>query len=77
MGMMLDGIGERIRHLRQGAGLSQRELAHLTGMTQPSLCRVEAGQMELRISGLIALAEALEVCTAELIEMPDEHLSHR
>lgn len=36
-------LGEQVRGLREERGWSQRDLATLTGMTQPAVARFEAG----------------------------------
>ena len=36
-------LGEQVRGMREEWGWSQRELARLTGMTQPAIARFEAG----------------------------------
>jgi len=37
------GLGERIRRARERVGLNQRQLATLTGISQPTISRVESG----------------------------------
>ncbi len=36
-------LGQQVRGMREERGWSQRELAQLTGMTQPAIARFEAG----------------------------------
>jgi ribosome-binding protein aMBF1 (putative translation factor) len=52
-------FGDLARHLRQGAGLSQRELAIRLGTTQSAVARLEAGLLEPRLATLERLALAL------------------
>lgn len=37
-------IGQRIRQLREEAGLSQSDLAEMTGLKRPNITRIEAGK---------------------------------
>ena len=36
-------LGERVRRARERVGLNQRQLAELTGISQPTISRVESG----------------------------------
>lgn len=52
-------IGQAVRELRLGLGLSQTELAARAGMTQPALSRLEAGGAVPTIPVLERVAAAL------------------
>lgn len=52
-------LGERVRALREEAGLSQRELANRMGTTQSAIARLEAGGAEPTLPTLRRLASAL------------------
>jgi DNA-binding XRE family transcriptional regulator len=52
-------FGDLVRHLRQEAGLSQRELAGRLGTTQSAVARLEAGLVEPRLATMERLALAL------------------
>lgn len=52
-------IGARIRALRLARGLSQGELAKLTGLSEPTLSRIENGQSLISAHKLYTLAEVL------------------
>ncbi len=54
-------IAERLRETRQAKGLSQRDLSALTGVPQAQISRIEAGVVDLRLSSLVALANALDL----------------
>jgi predicted transcriptional regulator len=41
--------------------LSQRQLAKLTGMQQPAICRIESGDENITIDTLFKVAEALQL----------------
>lgn len=60
-------IYERIRMLRELAGLSQTELAKRCGYSEKSMIsRIEAGRIDLPLSKLEAIAKALGVNPAYL-----------
>ena len=60
-------IGARIRKTRQASGMSQATLAEQAGLSQPSICRVEAGKQQLRLVELVRIATALGTTAAALM----------
>jgi transcriptional regulator with XRE-family HTH domain len=54
-------IAERLQAARKARGLSQRELSDLAGVPQAQISRIEAGTVDLRLSSLVALANALDL----------------
>jgi transcriptional regulator with XRE-family HTH domain len=60
-------LGHRIADLRQQAGLSQEELAHLAGMERRSIQRYESGRRDPRYSDLLLIAHALRVHVTDLL----------
>lgn len=48
-----------LKDLRRSLGLTQTELAELTGKKQPSIARVESGHGNAKISTLVDIAKAL------------------
>lgn len=63
---MPETFATRLRALRERAGLSQSELARLSGVGQNSISRYEAGQFEPQVQQLLALARALKCKVEEL-----------
>src|SRR6266851_4439831 len=59
-------VGVRIERARAAAGLSQRALADMTGISQPTLSRVISGQRAAKIPELMAIAWATGITIAEL-----------
>jgi len=59
-------VGVRIERARAAADLSQRALADMTGISQPTLSRVVSGQRTAKVPELIAIAWATGVTVAEL-----------
>lgn len=57
-------IAEQVAERRRELGLSQVELARLTGTTQSAIARLESGRRPPRIDTLLAIAAALD---AELV----------
>jgi transcriptional regulator with XRE-family HTH domain len=59
-GWFFAAIADRVAERRQELGLSQRELAELTGTTQSAIARLEAGGRPPRIDTLLRIADALD-----------------
>jgi len=53
-------IAEQVVEHRRARGLSQKELAELTGTTQSAIARLESGGRPPRIDTLLRIAEALD-----------------
>lgn len=53
-------LGEQVRGMREERGWSQRDLAKLTGMTQPSIARFEAGGTTPTLPILERIANAFD-----------------
>lgn len=54
-------FGQRMRTLREQAGLPQEEVAHRMGLSSSSYARIERGQQAMRTSRLPELVDALGV----------------
>lgn len=61
-------IGSRIRAERTRGGISQRELALMTGTSRSYLWKIETGAADVGIDVLIRIARALDVRVRDLIE---------
>jgi DNA-binding XRE family transcriptional regulator len=68
-GLPLNGakLGQRLRELRRGAGLTQAELARRTGIHRPNIARVEAGRHTPSLDTLNRLASAIGVSTTQVL----------
>ena len=53
-------IADQVAAQRKARGLSQQELAHITGTTQSAIARLEKGGRPPRIDTLLRIAQALE-----------------
>jgi transcriptional regulator with XRE-family HTH domain len=54
-------FGPKLRALREAAGLSQKELAEVSGLSQNGISQWERGTREPSWGAVLALAEALGV----------------
>jgi transcriptional regulator with XRE-family HTH domain len=59
-------VGTRIERARVAAGLSQRTLADMTGISQSTLSRVISGQRAAKVPELVVIAWATGVTVGEL-----------
>ncbi len=68
-------IAEQVTEQRKARGLSQKELAELTGTTQSAIARLESGGRPPRIDTLLRIAEALD-CEL-IVELRPERTQRR
>ena len=61
-------LGSQIREARAAHGISQRQLALVTGISRSYLWKVETGTADIGIDVLIKIARALDTSVRELIE---------
>lgn len=52
-------IGEQVKNARQGAGLTLRQLAELTGIAHNHISRIEQGRYNVNLDTLAVIADAL------------------
>jgi putative molybdopterin biosynthesis protein len=60
------GIGVRVRHARRARGLTQQQLAEMTGMVRQTISMIESGASDPSLRNALALARALGVEVEEL-----------
>ncbi len=60
-------IGQRVRRIRKARGISQEELAERVGISNTHMSHIETANTKLSLPVLVALAEALEVGTDDLL----------
>ena len=63
-------IGRNIRELREARGLSQEQLARLSGIPRATWTNLESGEGNPTITVLLKVASALQVSVEELISPP-------
>jgi transcriptional regulator with XRE-family HTH domain len=71
-GWFFAGIADQVAERRLALGLSQRELAELTGTTQSSIARLESGGRPPRIDTLLRIADALDCDLSVELQPRDE-----
>jgi ribosome-binding protein aMBF1 (putative translation factor) len=59
-GWFFAAIADQVADQRKSRGLSQAELAELTGTTQSAIARLESGGRPPRLDTLLRIAEALD-----------------
>ncbi len=67
------GDVKRLRRIRESRKLSQARLAELAGVSQPTVSKLENGDMNATLDKIVAIAGALGVEPQELFELPDLH----
>jgi len=65
-------LGNRIKSLREGRGLTQRELAEQAGLSEKYLGEVERGICNVTLEFLSKLAEALSIPMTAILENDHE-----
>lgn len=68
-------IGELIRLRREGAGLTQADVARAVGLTRASISNIEAGRQRFNVEMLYKLAAALGCKPYDL--MPETRLVYQ
>lgn len=63
-------LAQRVRELRERQGLSQADVARLSGLTRTQVLMLERGEQAARIVTIDAVAKALGVTASELLRPP-------
>jgi transcriptional regulator with XRE-family HTH domain len=61
MNYSTEKIGNALRTARVNKAITQRELSSLSGVPQGHISKIEKGEVDLRLSSLIALARVLDL----------------
>jgi XRE family transcriptional regulator, regulator of sulfur utilization len=69
-------LGDNIRRLRETRGLSQQQLAKLSGVPRPTWANLESGGANPTLAVLTRVASTLQVSIEELISPPRASLRH-
>ena len=65
-------FGERVYLLRKKAGLNQKQLGEVLGLSNKAICTMESGQRGTTIEKLVLLAEYFHVSTDYLLGITDD-----
>lgn len=65
-------LKDRVYQLRKRAGLSQKELGEVVGLTSKSISTIESGFRSTTIDKLVILAEYFHVSTDYLLGITDD-----
>ena len=65
-------FGERVYLLRKQAGLSQKQLGVVLGLSNKAICTMECGSRGTTIERLVMLAEYFHVSTDYLLGITDD-----
>jgi transcriptional regulator with XRE-family HTH domain len=68
---VLDGVGPRLRALRQERGATLADLSATTGISVSTLSRLESGQRKPTLELLLPLARAHQVSLDDLVDAPE------
>ena len=65
---LIDAFGKRIRTLRTDRGLSQEQLAELTGFHRTYIGMIERGERNLSLSNIGVFAKVFEMSVSDLLD---------
>jgi len=61
-------LGERVRSLREEKGISIRQFALQAGLEHPQLINIEKGRIDLKLSTLYKISNALDIELSKLFK---------
>ena len=64
-------FGERLKELRTGLNISQKELSEKTGLTLRTIQRIENNEVKPSLYSVKAISDALELASSELLNTSD------
>ncbi len=67
----LVAFGEKVRALRKEKGLSQEALSNLAGIDRSYMGQIERGEINLTLTKIYQIADALEISPALLVQHSD------
>ncbi len=73
--MRRDAVGAAIRRARESADMTQDELAEASGLSRPSIARIELGTSGVQLDRLFELAEAMSTTPSALLADAERELA--
>ena len=70
-------VGPRVKALREGLGLSLRDLSERSGVSAPMLSQVERGETSPTLAVAGRIASGLELSLSQLLPRASEEAVHR
>ena len=64
-------FGERLKELRTGLNISQKELSEKTGLTLRTIQRIENNEVKPSLYSVKAISDALELASSDLLNSSD------
>jgi transcriptional regulator with XRE-family HTH domain len=64
-------FGERLKELRTGLNISQKELSEKTGLTLRTIQRIENNEVKPSLYSVKAISDALELASSDLLNTSD------
>jgi transcriptional regulator with XRE-family HTH domain len=61
-------LGSRVRDLRRGKLITQKEMSEVCGIERSYLSRIERGQFKPQLDTIVLLAQGVRVTLSELFE---------
>lgn len=71
MSELLLSVGEKIKRLREAQKLTQQELSEKTSMSRTRISEIERGNVNMKLSTLENISEALEIHVSDLFQFGD------
>ena len=61
-------FGDQVRKKRRAQKISQKQLAFETGLTRESINRIENGKINISLTNILKISEALSLTPKELLD---------
>ncbi|WP_448223573.1 helix-turn-helix domain-containing protein [Gordonia iterans] len=72
--MRREAVGWAIKQRRTAKGLTQQDLAGISGVSRPAIARMETGQASTQIDRLWDIAAALDTSPSDLLSAAEHYV---